>query len=78
MVKPGGVSGLIVAAPAPPPGVTQIWRRRNPEVVEHVISLLAAGKLIWYVSKSYPLEEASAAYEAILGRHVRGKSVLVF
>jgi NADPH2:quinone reductase len=77
-VKPGGVIGSIVAAPAPPAGVTQIWRRRNPQVVEQVISLLSAGKLTWCVSKSYPFEQSSAAYEAILGRHVRGKSVLVF
>lgn len=77
-VKPDGVIASIVAAAATPARVTQIWRRRNPQVVEQVVSAVSAGQLSWHVSKAYPFHQARAAYEAILARHVRGKSVLTF
>jgi NADPH:quinone reductase-like Zn-dependent oxidoreductase len=77
-VKPDGVIASIVAAPDTPARVTQIWRRRDPQVVQQVVAAVSAGELTWHVSKTYPFHQARAAYEAILARHVRGKSVLIF
>jgi NAD(P)-dependent dehydrogenase (short-subunit alcohol dehydrogenase family)/Zn-dependent alcohol dehydrogenase len=77
-VKAHGVIASIVAAPDTPARVTQIWRRRDPQLVQRVVSAVSTGQLTWHVSRAYPFHQARAAYEAILARHVRGKSVLTF
>jgi NADPH:quinone reductase-like Zn-dependent oxidoreductase len=59
-----------------PARVRQIWRRRDPRIVEHIVSLLAAGEQSWDVSRIYAFDQARAAYKAIFARNVRGKSVL--
>jgi enoyl reductase len=77
-VKSDGVIGSITAMQPTSPRIKQIWRKREPENVERVLSGLTSGALTWEVSQAYPFAEAPKAYEAILQRHVRGKSVLVF
>jgi len=42
------------------------------------VAAIAAGDLDWEVSATYPFDDAPNAYDAILRRHVRGKSALVF
>jgi NADPH2:quinone reductase len=77
-VKPGGIIGSITAAQPSSPRVKSIMRKRDPLLVERVAKGVAAGDLSWEVSASYPFRDAPSAYEALLGRHVRGKSVLAF
>ena len=77
-VKPDGVIGSIAAMRPASPRVQPIMRRRDPVLVERVAAGVARGELRWEVSATYPFAEAASAYAAILGRHVRGKSVLTF
>jgi NADPH:quinone reductase-like Zn-dependent oxidoreductase len=77
-VKPDGTIGSIAALQPSSPRIKQIWRRRDPKVVERIVAGIAAGDLDWEVSATYPFDEAPKAYDAILRRHVRGKSVLTF
>jgi enoyl reductase len=77
-VKPDGVIGSIAAMRPASPRVQPIMRRRDPVLVERVAAGIARGELRWEVSAPYPFAEAATAYAAILGRHVRGKSVLTF
>lgn len=77
-VKPDGTIGSIAALQPASKRIRQIWRRRDPEVVERIVAGIAAGDLDWEVSATYPLADAPKAYDAILRRHVRGKSVLTF
>ena len=44
--------------------------------LEDVAELVAAGEVRLPIDSTYPLEEVRAAYERLLGRHVRGKIVL--
>jgi len=44
--------------------------------LEDVAELVAAGEVQLPIDSTYPLEEVRAAYERLLGRHVRGKIVL--
>jgi enoyl reductase len=77
-VKSDGVIGSITAMQPTSPRIKQIWRKREPQNVERVLSGLTSGDLTWEVSQAYPFARAPQVYEAILQRHVRGKSVLVF
>jgi enoyl reductase len=77
-VAPDGVIASITALPAPSPQVRQIWRKRDPASVARVAAGITAGTLTWEVSSTFPFADAARAYEAILRRHVRGKSVLTF
>jgi NADPH2:quinone reductase len=77
-VKADGVIGSITAMRPTSPRVKPIMRRRDPSLVERVVTGVAAGELNWEVSATHAFAEARSAYEAILGRHVRGKSVLTF
>jgi NADPH2:quinone reductase len=77
-VKPDGFIGTIAAMRPTSPRVEPISRRRDPALVERVATGIAAGELRWEVSAAYAFQDARSAYEAILGRHVRGKSVLTF
>ena len=77
-VRPDGVIASITALPPSSPRINQIWRRRDPTSVARVVAGIAAGDLTWEVSSTYAFTEAAKAYEAILQRHVRGKSVLTF
>jgi enoyl reductase len=78
LVKPDGMIGSITGLPATSSRVKQIMRRRDPATIERIVALVACGELGWEISASYSFKDAALAYEAILGRHVRGKSVLVF
>lgn len=44
--------------------------------LEDIAELVAAGEIQLPIDSTYPLEEVRAAYERLLGRHVRGKIVL--
>jgi NADPH2:quinone reductase len=77
-VKADGVIGSITVMRPTSPRVKPIMRRRDPSLVERVVTGVAAGELNWEVSATHAFAEARSAYEAILGRHVRGKSVLTF
>jgi hypothetical protein len=77
-VKPDGFIGTIAAMRPMSPRVKPISRRRDPALVERVATGLATGELRWEVSAAYAFQDARSAYETILGRHVRGKSVLTF
>lgn len=77
-VKPSGIIGSIAGKPSTSSRVQAMWVKRNPENLRSVVEALAAGKLEWKVSRSYPFTEAADAYEAILTGHTRGKSVLTF
>ena len=77
-VRSDGTIGSIAAMQPSSPRVKQIWRRRDPRVVERILAGIAAGDLAWEVSATHPFADAPKAYDAILRRHVRGKSVLVF
>jgi NADPH:quinone reductase-like Zn-dependent oxidoreductase len=77
-VKPDGVIGSITALPSPSKRVTQIWRRRNPDVVNRIVQAVAAGDIAWHVSSTYVFDMAPMAYAAILRQHTRGTSVLIF
>jgi NADPH:quinone reductase-like Zn-dependent oxidoreductase len=77
-VKPDGVIGSITVNRPTSPRVKQIMRRRDPALVERVLTGVASGELKWEVSATHEFENARNAYKAILGRHVRGKSVLTF
>jgi NADPH2:quinone reductase len=77
-VKPHGLIGTIAAMRPTSPRVTPIMRRRDPALVERVVAGIAAGDLRWEVSAAYGFADAPQAYDAILARHVRGKSVLTF
>jgi NADPH:quinone reductase-like Zn-dependent oxidoreductase len=77
-VKANGIIGSITVMRPTSPRVKPIMRRRDPGLVERVVSRVATGDLRWKISGSYVFEDARSGYEAILGRHVRGKSVLSF
>jgi NADPH2:quinone reductase len=77
-VKPDGIIGTIAAMRPTSPRVRPIMRRRDPALVEHIVAGVAAGDLRWEVSAAYAFPDARRAYQAILGGHVRGKSVLTF
>jgi NADPH2:quinone reductase len=77
-VRPNGVIGTIAAMRPTSPRVKPIMRRRDPALVECVVAGVATGDLKWTISADYDLDDARSAYRAILGRHVRGKSVLTF
>ncbi|WP_267358858.1 MULTISPECIES: NADP-dependent oxidoreductase [unclassified Methylobacterium] len=77
-VKPDGTVGSVAALQPSSLRIKQIWRRRDPKVVERILAAIVAGDLDWEVSATYPFSDAPNAYDAILGRHVRGKSALVF
>ncbi|WP_260600153.1 NADP-dependent oxidoreductase [Sphingomonas endolithica] len=77
-VKPDGVIGSITATRPTSPRVIPIMRRRDPTLVERVATGIASSALRWEISATHDFKDARAAYEAILGRHVRGKSVLTF
>jgi enoyl reductase len=77
-VTPDGVIASITALRPESPRITQIWRRRDPTSVARVAAGIATGDLTWEVSSTYRFADAAKAYEAILRRHVRGKSVLTF
>ena len=77
-VRPDGTIGSIAALQPSSPRIKQIWRRRDPRVVERIVAGIAAGDLDWEVSATHPFADAPKAYDAILRRHVRGKSALVF
>jgi NADPH:quinone reductase-like Zn-dependent oxidoreductase len=78
LVKPDGIIGSITGLPLASNRMKQIMRRRDPVTIERIVTLVASGELSWEISASYNFKDAKLAYEAILGRHVRGKSVLVF
>ena len=77
-VRPDGIIGSIAALQPSSPRIKQIWRRRDPRVVERIVDGIAAGDFAWKVSATYPFDNAHKAYDAILRRQVRGKSALVF
>lgn len=77
-VAPDGVIASITALPPSSPRITQIWRRQDPTSVARVAAGIAVGDLTWEVSSTHRFADAAEAYEAILRRHVRGKSVLTF
>lgn len=78
LVKLDGIIGSITGLPLTSNRMKQIMRRRDPATIERIVALVASGELNWEISASYSFKSARLAYEAILGRHVRGKSVLVF
>jgi NADPH:quinone reductase-like Zn-dependent oxidoreductase len=77
-VKADGLIGSIAAMRPSSERVRPIMRRRDPALIERVVAGIVAGDLKWVVSADYPFEDARSAYQAILARHVRGKSVLTF
>jgi len=77
-VKPDGFIGTIAAMRPTSPRVKPISRRRDPALVERVAAGIATGELRWEVSATYAFQDTRSAYDAILGRHVRGKNVLTF
>jgi NADPH2:quinone reductase len=76
-VKPNGFIGSISGKPLAPQ-VKAVWVKRNPSNLKYVVGGIAAGLLKWNIDKSYPFEEATAAYTNLLDGHTRGKSVLIF
>jgi enoyl reductase len=77
-VKADGLIGSIAAMSPSSERVRPIMRRRDPALVERVVAGVVARDLKWLVSADYLFEDARSAYQAILARHVRGKSVLTF
>jgi NADPH2:quinone reductase len=78
LVGPDGFIGSITAMQPTSERVRPIMRRRDPELVKRVVTGVAGGELKWEVSAAHSFESARTAYAAILGGHVRGKSVLTF
>ena len=52
--------------------------RRRPLAANDADGADEEGDLTWELSSTHPFANAATAYEAIPGRHVRGKSVLTF
>jgi NADPH2:quinone reductase len=77
-VKPDGIIGSIAVMRSTSPRVRPISRRRDPTLVQRIVNGVASGELKWEVSAALGFSDARLAYEAILERHVRGKSVLTF
>ncbi|WP_134766490.1 NADP-dependent oxidoreductase [Nocardioides sp. 1609] len=77
-VSDAGMIASVAATTPTSPRVRQVWRKRDPRAIEQVIASIAAGRVKWTVSSTYPFHDAPDAYTAILERHVRGKSVLLF
>lgn len=77
-VKPDGIMGTIAGRPLSSNKIKNMWVKRNPDNLKHVVNGVAQGQFHWVVSATFPFEQAQHAYAEILNGHTKGKSVLVF
>lgn len=77
-VKKGGFMGTIAGRKLSSASIHAVWVKRNLHNLQYVVDRVANGSFLWEVSRSYPFEQATQAYDDILNGHTRGKSVLTF
>lgn len=77
-VKPNGFMGSIAGKQLSSPRIKDVWVKRNPKNLQHVVDGIAEGRLKWEIDAVYPFEKAAEAYSHVLKGHTRGKIVLTF
>jgi NADPH:quinone reductase-like Zn-dependent oxidoreductase len=77
LVRPGGRLVSIISQPAETPGITTTFFivEPNRDELDQITELIEAGGLRLMPHEEFPLDQATAAFEASLGREHRGKVV---
>lgn len=77
-VKPNGFMGSTAGKKLSSSKIQAVWVKKKPSNLKYVVDRVADNRFNWVVSRQYPFNEASQAYDDILNGHTRGKSVLIF